>query len=101
MNTRAYILVWLVLCTAGCSSRTSRGLPSQQPDRVLFEKATTAAQQKRFAVANLSLQTLVNTYPESQYADAAKLMLQDPQIARCGENLSTAPHLCDAGAEDQ
>jgi len=54
-----------------------------------------AMQEKRFTVANLTLQTLVNTYPDSHYADRAKLMLQDPQIARCSEGFSTSPNLCE------
>jgi hypothetical protein len=53
--------------------------------------------EKRFTVVNLTLQTLVNTYPNSQYAYPATLMLQDPKIARCGEEeeFSTTPNLCE------
>ena len=61
----------------------------------MFDRATTAVQEKRFTVANLTLQTLVNTYPDSRYAERAKVMLQDPQIARCGEGFSTTPTLCE------
>jgi len=70
-------------------------LASPEPDRVLFDKAMSAVQQKHFSVANLTFQTLVNSYPDSQYADRAKLTLQDPKIARCGEGFSTTPALCD------
>ena len=91
------VVVLLVLCTAGCTRHTARELTSQQPDRLLFDKAIAAIQQKRFSVANLTLQTLVNTNPDSQYAERAKLMLQEPQIARCGEGFSTTPALCDPG----
>ena len=56
---------------------------SKQPDQVLFERAMSAVEQKRFDVANLTLQTLVNTYPTSEYASKAKLTLEDPRIAEC------------------
>jgi outer membrane protein assembly factor BamD (BamD/ComL family) len=59
----------------------------------LFDRATKAMQEKKFTVANLTLQTLVNTYPNSQYAYLATLMLQNPKIARCGEEISTT--LCE------
>jgi hypothetical protein len=57
-----------------------------------------AVHKKRFTIANLTLQTLVNTYPDSQFADRAKLMLQDPQIARCSVGFSTTPNLCEPKA---
>jgi hypothetical protein len=44
-----------------------------------------AAEHKKFDVANLTLQTFVNTYPNSEYAAKARLKLQDPQIAHCGQ----------------
>ena len=47
-----------------------------------------AMRQKQFTVANLTLQTLVNTYPESNYARKARVVLQDAQIANAG-NLGT------------
>ena len=64
-------------------------------DKVLFEKAMSAMRQKQFTVANLTLQTLVNTYPESNYARKARVVLQDPQIAKCGQSWSTDPD-CDS-----
>jgi hypothetical protein len=72
---------------------------SQGPhDAILFERATAAVEQKRFTVANLTLQTLVATYPDSEYAVRAKRMLLDPRIARCGGGFSTAVSLCDPEA---
>ena len=60
-------------------------------DAILFERATTAVKEERFTVANLALQTLVATYPDSEYADRAKRMLTDPRIARCGGVFSSTP----------
>lgn len=73
-----------------CSTRSSAKDRSKHPDKALFEKAMVAVQEKRFDVANLTLQTLINTYPDSKYAGRAKLALQDPRIASCGE-YSTSP----------
>jgi hypothetical protein len=47
-----------------------------------------SAEQKHFAVARMTLETLVNTYPTSEYADKARLALEDPQIAGCGDTSS-------------
>jgi hypothetical protein len=38
---------------------------SGTPDKVLFDRAMDAVHDKRFAVAHLTLGTLVNTYPDS------------------------------------
>ena len=43
--------------------------------------------QKRFDVARLTLEALINTYPN--YARRAELVLQEPRIANCGESWST------------
>ena len=37
---------------------------SKQPDKVLFDKAMVSLKKGRFDVARLTLQTLLNTYPE-------------------------------------
>src|SRR5262249_37138231 len=38
------------------------------PDQVLFDRAKEAMRRKRFDIANLELQTLLNTYPSSKFA---------------------------------
>jgi outer membrane protein assembly factor BamD (BamD/ComL family) len=88
-------LVVAMLCATACFNNGSRQFDAKSPDRVLFDKATVAVQERRFTVANLTLQTLVNTYPDSKYAGRARLMLQDPQVARCGGGFSTSPNLCE------
>jgi outer membrane protein assembly factor BamD len=40
---------------------------SKQPDKVLFDKAMIAMKKNRFDVARLDLQTMLNTYPDSEY----------------------------------
>jgi len=50
---------------------------SQQPDKELFDKAMLALKKGKYDVARLDLQTLLNTYPETEYAMRAKLAIGD------------------------
>jgi|HubBroStandDraft_4_1064222.scaffolds.fasta_scaffold07435_3 outer membrane protein assembly factor BamD len=50
---------------------------SQQPDKILFDKAALAMKKGKFDVARLDLQTLLNTYSDSEYAMRAKLLIGD------------------------
>ncbi len=47
------------------------------PDRQLYDKALAATKKGHFDVARLTLQTLLNTYPDSQYQMKAKLAIAD------------------------
>lgn len=47
------------------------------PDKELYDKALYATKKGRFDVARLDLQTLLNTYPDSQYQMRAKLAIAD------------------------
>jgi len=53
------------------------GHASKQPDKELFDKALLAMKKGKFDVARLDLQTLLNTYPESEYQMRAKLLVGD------------------------
>jgi outer membrane protein assembly factor BamD len=53
------------------------GHASKQPDKELFDKAMVAMKKGKFDVARLDLQTLLNTYPESEYQMRAKLAVGD------------------------
>ncbi len=53
------------------------GHMSKQPDKELFDKAVIAMKKGKFDVARLDLQTLLNTYPESEYQMRAKLLVGD------------------------
>src|SRR6201996_9301111 len=53
------------------------GNTSKQPDKELFDKAMTAMKKGKYDVARLDLQTLLNTYPESEYQMRAKLAVGD------------------------
>jgi outer membrane protein assembly factor BamD len=50
---------------------------SDQPDKLLFDKAMKAMKKGHYDVARLDLQTLLNTYSESEYAMRAKLAVGD------------------------
>jgi hypothetical protein len=88
------LLTGLVCVLTACPRRAAANLGSNHPDRLLFERAMAAAGSGKFAVANLSLQTLINTWPNSKYAKQAKIALHDPRIAQCGAGWSSSP-ACD------
>jgi outer membrane protein assembly factor BamD len=71
----------LVLGLAACSNKRVQNpmadLDSKQPDKVLFDRAMEALKKNKFDVARLSLQTLINTYPDSEYIARAKLGVAD------------------------
>ena len=50
---------------------------TQQPDKVLFDKAIDDIEHSRFERARLTLQTMMNTYDTSEYMAKAKLALAD------------------------
>jgi outer membrane protein assembly factor BamD (BamD/ComL family) len=90
-GTQILVLVIPLLCLPACSDQNEHELRSRNHDQILFERASIAVQQKQFSVANLNFQTLVNTYPQSEYAHRARQMLQDSPIARCGGGFSNSP----------
>ena len=51
--------------------------PGDQPDKILFEKAAREIDRSHFDVGRLTLQTLINTYPDSEYLSKAKLAIAD------------------------
>ncbi len=53
------------------------GVDASLPDKQLYDKATNATKHGHFDVARLDLQTLLNTYPDSQYQMRAKLAIAD------------------------
>ncbi|HEX3472938.1 MAG TPA: outer membrane protein assembly factor BamD [Silvibacterium sp.] len=59
------------------SSNPLANVKSKQPDKELFDKAMVALKKGRYDVARLDLQTLLNTYPETEYAMRAKLAIGD------------------------
>ncbi len=59
------------------SANPLANVSSKQPDKELFDKAMIALKKGRFDVARLTLQTMLNTYPDSEYRMRAKLAVGD------------------------
>jgi outer membrane protein assembly factor BamD len=78
----------LLIITSACTNKKSTNplanIGSKQPDKVLFDKAMDAMRHNRFDVARLTLQTLINTYPDSEYIARAKLAVGDSWYAEGG-----------------
>lgn len=87
-DLNAHKSTWLLaalvagLLAAGCGGRNKAAANagtgnSAEPDKVLFERASDDMQHGRETVARLQLQTLINTYPDSEYLAKAKLAIAD------------------------
>jgi outer membrane protein assembly factor BamD len=59
------------------SANPLANVKSRQPDKELYDKALIALKKGRFDVARLDLQTMLNTYPNSEYQMRAKLAVGD------------------------
>jgi outer membrane protein assembly factor BamD len=53
------------------------GMDAKLPDKALYDKAMDAIKHGRFDVARLDLQTLLNTYQDSQFQMRAKIAIAD------------------------
>jgi outer membrane protein assembly factor BamD len=62
------------------------GLDSKQPDKVLFDRAMEAMKKGKYEVSRTVLQTLINTYPDSEYIARAKLAVGDSWYAEGGSS---------------
>src|SRR5437870_7488586 len=70
-------LAFTVACTNKKVNNPLANVGSKQPDKVLFDRAMDALKKNRFDVARVTLQTLINTYPDSEYVARAKLAIGD------------------------
>jgi outer membrane protein assembly factor BamD len=59
------MLVFAVGCTNKKVTNPLSNVGSKQPDKVLFDRAMDAMKHNRYDVARITLQTLINTYPDS------------------------------------
>src|SRR5438270_521909 len=82
------LIIAAVLTGAGCHKNKAvnpiANIDSKQPDKVLFDRAMDALQHNKFDVARLTLQTLINTYPDSEYIARAKLAVGDSWYEEVG-----------------
>jgi outer membrane protein assembly factor BamD len=78
------LLALTVACTNKKSVNPLANVGSKQPDKVLFDRAMDAMKHNRFDVARMTLQTLINTYPDSEFIARAKLAVADSWYAEGG-----------------
>src|ERR1700690_81611 len=87
-NSSFVFLALLLALTVGCTNKKSvnplANVGSKQPDKVLFDRAMDAMKHNRFDVARMTLQTLINTYPDSEFIARAKLGVADSWYAEGG-----------------
>jgi|HubBroStandDraft_3_1064219.scaffolds.fasta_scaffold37052_2 outer membrane protein assembly factor BamD len=80
----AILLALAVGCTNKKSVNPLANVGTKQPDKVLFDKAMDAMKHNRFDVARMTLQTLIITYPDSEFIARAKLAVGDSWYAEGG-----------------
>ena len=71
------VLAFSTACTNKKVVNPLAAVGSKQPDKVLFDRAMDALKHNKFDVARLTLQTLINTYPDSEFVARAKLGVAD------------------------
>jgi outer membrane protein assembly factor BamD len=81
--------VFFLLLSCGGRNVTTTDPAStlDEPDRTLYERAMRDIDRNRFTVGRLSLQTLINTYPDSEYLQRAKYAMAESFFQ---ENSSTS-----------
>ena len=78
------VLALNLACTNKKVNNPLANVGSKQPDKVLFDRAMDAMKHNRFDVARITLQTLINAYPDSEYIARAKLAVADSWYAEGG-----------------
>ena len=59
---------------------------TQQPDKVLYDRAVNDIEHGRYEVARITLNTLINTYDQSEFLAKAKLAIADSWYREGGAN---------------
>src|SRR6059036_551578 len=77
-------LAFTVACTNKKVNNPLANVGSKHPDKVLFDRAMDAMKHNRFDVARITLQTLINKYPDSEFIARAKLAVADSWYAEGG-----------------
>jgi outer membrane protein assembly factor BamD len=82
------LLLGAAFVMAGCRHNKVQNpianIDSKQPDKVLFDRAMTAMKKGRYTEARTLLETLIQTYPDSEFVARAKLSLGDAWYAEGG-----------------
>src|SRR5438034_11836597 len=75
-----FLVLPLFLFLLSCGKKVATNAPAsnlEEPDRVLVERAMHDLEKNKFIVSRLRLQTLVNTYPDSEVLPKAKYALAE------------------------
>jgi outer membrane protein assembly factor BamD len=80
----AILIAFTAACTNKKVSNPLANVGSKQPDKVLFDRAMDALKHNKYDVARMTLQTLINTYPDSEFIARAKLAEADSWYAEGG-----------------
>jgi outer membrane protein assembly factor BamD len=80
----ALVLAFTTACTNKKVNNPLANVGSKQPDKVLFDRSMDAMKHNKFDVARMTLQTLINTYPDSEFIARAKLAVADSWYAEGG-----------------
>src|SRR5947208_6476709 len=84
----ASVLLAAALLLAGCHHSKVQNpianIDSKQPDKVLYDRAMDAMKHGKYTVARTLLETLINTYSDSEFIARAKLSVGDSWYAEGG-----------------
>src|ERR1700740_1951076 len=82
------VLAGAVLASSGCHHKVQNPLAnidSKQPDKGLFDRAMDSMKHAHYQEARTLLETLINTYPDSEFIARAKLALGDAWYSEGGK----------------
>ena len=83
------LLALSVACTNKKVTNPLANVGSKQPDKVLFDRAMDQLKHNRYDQARMILQTLINTYSDSEFIARAKLAVADSWYAEGGSRSNT------------
>lgn len=89
------VTLFLSSLTAGCAARNNDTAKTQNssaaPDKILYDRALNDYKHQRFIESRLNLESLINSYPDSEYLADAKLAVADSYYKEGGvDNLTQA-----------
>src|SRR5260370_863670 len=82
MFQKLFIVVLMAGLLASCGFRRKKyenpiTKDTKQPDKVLYDRAVNDIEHSRYEVARITLNTLINTYDQSEFLAKAKLAIAD------------------------
>ena len=94
----AALVGFLVLLTVSCGFKRKKydnpiTKDTKQPDKVLYDRAINDVEHSRYEVARITLNTLINTYDQSEFMAKAKLAIADSWFREGGtQGFAQAEH---------